>query len=105
MIDINKLSSCVSLTCPDADVASSLNKIASVTLTMTQVIFYCREEPAKLGEIAKPVNKDITTIQCDAYELINLGDELKDLSEYQNTEYEIPIKECPADVLTRKSED
>ena len=69
------------------------------------MIFYCREEPAKLGEIAKPGNEDITTMQCDAYELINLGDELKDFSEYQNTEYEIPIKECPANVLTRKSED
>ena len=58
-----------------------------------------------MGEIVKPGNEDIATVQCDAYELINSGDELKDLSEYQNTEYEIPIKECPADVLTRKSED
>lgn len=72
---------------------------------MKQVVFYCREEPAKLGEIATPGNEDITTINCDAYKLTKLGDELKDLSEYQNTEYETPIMECPANMPTRKSGD
>lgn len=72
---------------------------------MKQLIFYCRKEPAKFGEIAKPDNEDITTTQCDAYELTKFGDEFKDLSEYENTEYEIHIEECPANVPTRKSED
>ena len=66
--------------------------------------YFCyRKKPAKLGEIAKPCKEDITTTQCEAYELTKLGHEYEDLSMYQNVEYETPIPEYSADEPTRKS--
>ena len=51
-----------------------------------------RKEPANWGHVAKSGDKDITTTQCEAYELTKLGHEYEDLSEYQNPEYDIPFK-------------
>ena len=44
-------------------------------------------------------------MQCEAYELANISHEYEDLSVYQNAEYEIPVKECPAYVQTTKPGD
>lgn len=46
---------------------------------------------------------EITTTQCEAYEIAKLGYEYEDLSGYQNTEYEIPVTQCSAYGLTSKS--
>ena len=56
-----------------------------------------------MGEVAKPSSEDITTTQCEAYELTKLGHEYEDLAVYQNPEYETPIGEHSADAPTRKS--
>ena len=49
--------------------------------------------------------EEITTTQCEAYELANISHEYEDLSVYQNAEYEIPVKECPAYVHATKPGD
>ena len=64
--------------------------------------FYCRLEPPEWSDVPRS-GEDITTTHCKAYELANLSHEYEDISEYQNTEYEIPITQCPAYVPTRKS--
>ena len=56
-----------------------------------------------MGEIDMPCKEDITTTQCEAYELTKLGYEYEDLSGYENVEYETPIAEYSADEPTRKS--
>ena len=55
--------------------------------------FCCRLEPPKWSDVARS-GEDITTTHCEAYELENLSHEYEDLSEYQSTEYEIPITRC-----------
>ena len=65
--------------------------------------FYCRKEPPNWDHIARSGDEDITTTQCEAYELTKLGHEYEDLSVYQEPEYEIPVSEGPANVPTRKS--
>ena len=67
------------------------------------IILCCRKEPTNWGHVARSGNEDITTTQCEAYELTKLGHEYEDLSGYQNPEYETPIGEHSADVPTRKS--
>ena len=64
--------------------------------------FCCRKEPTEKSNVARS-GEDITTTQCEAYELANLNHEYEDLSEYHNLEYEIPVTQCPAYVHTRMS--
>lgn len=55
-----------------------------------------------MSHFATSGGEEITTMQCEAYELANISHEYEDLSVYQNAEYEIPVKECPAYVDTTK---
>ena len=55
------------------------------------LVFFFRKEPANWGPVAKSRDEDITTTQCEAYELTKLGHEYEDPSQYQNPEYEIPV--------------
>ena len=70
---------------------------------MRVLYFCCRKEPANSGHIARSGDEDITTTQCEAYELTKLGYEYEDLSGYQKPEYEVPITKGPAYVPTSKS--
>ena len=65
--------------------------------------FYCRKEPANWSHAVKSGDEDITTTQCEAYELAKIGHEYEDLSTYQEPEYEIPVTKEPAYVPTSKS--
>ena len=62
----------------------------------------CRKKSANLVHVAKSGDEDITTTHCEAYELTKLGHE-EDLSEYQNSEYEVPDTQFSAHVPTKKS--
>ena len=69
------------------------------------IYFHCRSKPTTWSNVARSEGEEITTTQCEAYELAKLDHEYEDLSAYQNptTEYEIPTTQCPAYVSTSKS--
>ena len=66
------------------------------------IYFHCRSKPTRWSNVARSEGEEITTSQCEAYELTKLDHEYEDLSEYQNpsAEYEIPTTKCPAYVST-----
>ena len=72
---------------------------------MLLVYICCRSKPTTWSNVARSEGEDITTAQCEAYELTKLDHEYEDLSEYQNplAEYEIPTTQCPAYISTSKS--
>ena len=70
---------------------------------VNHLYFCCRKEPANSGHVGRSGDEDITTTQCEAYELTKLGYEYEDLSGYQNPEYEVSITKGPAYVPTSKS--
>ena len=72
-------------------------------MLMVYTYFCYRREADKLGPAALSGVDEITTTQCEAYEIAKLGHEYEDLSGYQNTEYEIPVTQCSAYGLTSKS--
>ena len=69
------------------------------------VQFCCRKEPTRWSYVATSKGEEITTTECEAYELANVSHQYEDLSVYQNAEYEIPVKESPAYVHTSKPGD
>ena len=70
---------------------------------VNHVYFCCRKEQVNWSHAAKSGDEDITTTQCEAYELTKLGYEYEDLSGYQKPEYEVPITKGPDYVPTSKS--
>ena len=63
--------------------------------------YFCRRsEPTRWSHVAKS-GENVTTAQCEAYELTKLDHEYEELSGYRNptAEYELPITKCPAHSL------
>ena len=67
-----------------------------------------KSQPASFSSVIESGDTDITTTQCEAYELTNLGHEYEDLSVFTQTtgpEYQIPTTQCPAYVPTSQKTD
>ena len=84
-------------------VISTMFKMVLNVCVGVSYMFRCRKEPANWSHVAKSGDEDITTTQCEAYELTNLGHQYEDLSVYQEPEYEVPITKGPPNVPTSKS--
>ena len=72
----------------------------------------CRkDQPVKWSAVAKSGDADITTTQCEAYGLADLGHEYEELStsgmtsQPPNPEYEVPNAQCPAYVSTSQQKE